>query len=202
MAWRLVIPGVALAVALSHAAAAQIAEPTFEASGTFVTTGSAQFHTRDIGIGGRLGWRINPLLGIEGELTYHADPFSDGTSFSAGRLEGLFGATVGPRLDKLRPFAAVRPGFVRYRGADEPFTCIATFPPPLSCTLAAGRTVFALDLGGGVEFSPSARTVFRTMLTDRMVRYPAPVFDTGGQLRDDSFASHDVRFALDAGFRF
>ena len=191
-----------VAVAVARSAAAQPVEPPFDVSGTFVITDSGQFNTRDVGFGGRLGWRISPVLGVEGELTYHSDPFNDAVPFSAGRVEGLFGATIGPRLGALRPFATVRPGFVRYRAADEPIACIAIFPPPLSCTLAAGRTLFAFDVGGGVEFSPSVRTLIRATLSDRMVRYPGPAFDTSGEAHEDGFAGHDLRFALGAGFRF
>jgi hypothetical protein len=200
MAFRIVM--LAMAVALARPANAQNTELPLEAAVTFVITNSGQFHTRDIGAGGRLGWRMGPLLAVEGELTYHADPLSDAPSFSAGRIEGLFGATIGPRLGALRPFASVRPGFIRYRAADGPFACVAIFPPPLSCTLAEGRTVPAFDVGGGVELFPSARTVVRASVSDRIVRYPGPAFDTSGARREDGFAGHDLRFALGAGFRF
>jgi hypothetical protein len=192
----------AIAVFLSRSAAAQTAEPAFEAGATFVTTSSGQFHTKDIGGGGWLGWRLNQFVGVEGELTYHSDPFGDAVPLSAGRIEGLVGATLGPRLGVLRPFVTARPGFVRYRAANGPIACIAIFPPPLSCTLTEGRTLFAFDIGGGLELSPSSRTVIRTALSVRTVRYPGPAFDTSGELHDDSFASRDVRFALGAGVRF
>jgi hypothetical protein len=189
-------------VAVARSATAQTTEPAFEVGAAFVTTDSRQFHTKDIGVAGWFGWHVSPAIGIEAELAYHSDPFSDGVQFSAGRIEGLFGATIGPRLGALRPFATVRPGFVRYRATDEPFACIAIFPPPLSCTLAGGRTLFAFDIGGGVDFSPSSRTLIRATLSDRMVRYPGPAFDTNGERHDESFAGHDLRFALGVGFRF
>jgi hypothetical protein len=192
----------AMAVMLAQSAAAQTPEPAFEAGAVFVTTQSGQFHTNDIGAGGWLGWGVLPLIGLEGELTYHADPFGEASSFSAGRIEGLFGATIGPRLGWLRPFATVRPGFVMYRAAEEPFACIAIFPPPLSCTLAEGRTLFALEMGGGIEFSSTTRSLIRLTLSDRMVRYPSPAFDTSGKRHDDSFSGHDLRFAVGAGVRF
>ena len=163
---------------------------------------SDQFHTRDVGLGGRLSWQPNPLIGVEGELTIFSDVFSDGVAFSDGRVEGLFGATIGPRFGAVRAFAKVRPGFLRYRAADEPIPCIAIFPPPLSCTLAGGRTLFALDLGGGVEIFPSRRTFVRVDVGDRMVRFPASVIDTSGQVRQERFTGHDVRFAFGGGVRF
>ena len=117
-------------------------------------------------------------------------------------MEGLFGATIGPQLGVVRPFASVRPGFVTYRAPEEPIACIAIFPPPLSCTLASGKTVFAFDVGGGVEWSPVDRSLVRVTLTDRMLRYPGPAFDTSGQSHDDGFAGHDLRVALGLGLRF
>jgi hypothetical protein len=192
----------AITMALAHDTAAQTPEPSLEAGATFVTTESGQFHTRDLGAGGWLGWHVRPLIALEGELTYHGDPFGEATSFSAGRIEGLFGVTIGPRLGWLRPFATVRPGFVTYRAAQEPFACIAIFPPPLSCTLGEGRTLFAFDAGGGLDLSPTSRSVIRLTLSDRMVRYPSPAFDTSGERHDESFSGHDLRFAVGAGMRF
>jgi opacity protein-like surface antigen len=189
-------------MAAGRSASAQTAEPAFEIAATFMTTDSGQFHTKDVGGGGRLGWRVTPLLGVEGEITYHSEAFGDGDPISGGRVEGLFGVTVGPSLGIMRPFVTARPGFVRYRAKDEPVACVATFPPPVSCRLAAGHTAFAFDLGGGLEVSPTPRTVVRAAVSDRMVRYPAPAFDTSGERHDDSFTGHDLRIAIGAGFRF
>src|SRR5688572_28317242 len=100
MATRIVL--LMAVMALARPVAGQRVEAPFEVSGTFVTTDAGQFHTRDIGIGGRLGWRLSPVLGLEAELTYHSDPFGDAVPFKAGRVEGLFGATLGPRLGALR----------------------------------------------------------------------------------------------------
>jgi hypothetical protein len=201
MVFRVLVLASVVTVAISGSAQAQTLEG-LEGGATFVTTGSGQFHTRDIGVGGWLAWRLHPLVNVEGELTYHADPFGDAVSFSAGRVEGLFGATVGPRLGVLRPFASLRPGFVKYRAADEPIACIASFPPPLSCTLANGRTVFAFDAGGGVEVSPTRRSVIRLTVSDRMVRYASAAIDTSGVQHDNGFAGHDLRFAFGIGVQF
>jgi hypothetical protein len=163
---------------------------------------SDQFNTRDVGLGGRLSWQPRPLVGLEGEITFFSDVLSDAPGFSDGRVEGLFGATVGPRLGRIRPFAKLRPGFLRYRPADGPVACITIFPPPLSCILSAGKTLFAIDVGGGLEWYPTAGAFIRADLGDRIVRFPAPAFDTRGEVHDDSFNGHDLRFAIGAGVRF
>jgi hypothetical protein len=102
-------------------------------------------------------------------------------------------------LARVRPFAKLRPGFLAFRG--QPVVCILIFPPPLSCVLAAGRTVFALDAGGGVEVFATERTVVRVDVGDRLLKYPGPSFHNG-RATQQSFFSHDVRFSVGAGVRF
>jgi hypothetical protein len=182
--------------------AAQSDADGFEAAIHLGTSVSSEFEGTDIGVGGRLAWRPTALLGVEGEFTVYPGEFADQRAFSGGRVEGLFGGTVGPRFGRVRPFARFRPGFVTFRESSEPIACILIFPPPLNCTLAAGRTVFALDIGGGVEWFPSDRTFLRVDAGDRALRYPSPVIDSAGSVRDESFFSHDFRFALGGGLRF
>jgi hypothetical protein len=163
---------------------------------------SSQFDAADAGIGARVGWHATPLVALEAEVVHYPSHFAGDPAFSRSRLEGLFGATVGPRLGRVRPFARVRPGFLRVQAAPEPLACIAIFPPPLACELASGRTLTALDLGGGVDVSVGERTFVRIDGGDRLVRYPGPVFDTDRNVQDDAFFSHDVRVAVAGGIRF
>ncbi|MBM3820052.1 MAG: hypothetical protein FJW14_13680 [Acidimicrobiia bacterium] len=170
----------------------------------FLLTGSVsgEFDATDVGAGARASWHPVPLVGVEGEVSYYPGDLGGPAAFSGSRVEGLFGATVGPRLGRVRPFAKLRPGFLRVGGAPRPIACIAIFPPPLRCTLAGGRTLVALDAGGGVEWLSSGRTFVRVDAGDRMVRYPAPAIDSGGAVRSDAFTGHDFRFTLGAGVRF
>lgn len=191
-----------LLVSSARPVAAQSDEGAFRLGAQLAAAVSSEFDTNDIGVGGRLAWHPTPLLGVEGELTLYPGDFPDGFPFSSSRVEGLFGATVGPRVGRLRPFAKVRPGFLTFREAPDPIACIAIFPPPLSCTLSSGRTLFALDVGGGVEWLSSGRTFVRVDAGDRVVRYPMPVIDRDGTIRDDSFFSHDFRFTIGGGLRF
>jgi hypothetical protein len=163
---------------------------------------STQFDASDAGIGGRVGWTLVPLVGVEAELVYYPDHFPDNPAFSRARLEGLFGATAGPQLGRVRPFVRVRPGFLRLQEAPGPFACIAIFPPPLACELASGRTLMALDIGGGLEVSIGERSFMRIDAGDRAVKYPGPVFDSDRNVHDDAFFGHDFRIAVAGGVRF
>jgi hypothetical protein len=118
-------------------------------------------------------------------------------------VEGLFGVTAGVAFGRIRPFARLRPGFVDVHESPAPFPCILIYPPPLACALSSGRTLFALDAGGGVEVALTPRTFVRVDLGDRLVRYPGPVFETDPRrIRERSFFGHDFRVATGAGLRF
>ncbi len=163
---------------------------------------SSQFDRTDLGLGGRLSWHPIGLIGIESEINLYPGDLPDQHPFSRGRVEGLFGATVGPGFDRLRPFARLRSGFLNVRAAPRPYACILIFPPPLSCELASGRTLLAFDIGGGVEMFATRQTFVRVGVGDRLLKYPGPVFDNTRAKREDAFFSHDFRFAAGAGLRF
>jgi hypothetical protein len=163
---------------------------------------SSEFDGTDVGVGGRFSWTPTTLIGAEAEVAFYPGDFPDDPAFSSSRVESLFGVTVGPRLGWVRPFARIRPGLVSFSEAPAPFPCILIFPPPLRCAMADGETVFALDVGGGVEFFPAGRTFVRIDAGDRAVRYPAPALDSDGTVRDEAFFSHDFRFAIGGGVRF
>jgi hypothetical protein len=200
---RLALPLAFALVALSWSSpAAQSGDARFEIGAQLAATKSNEFDATDFGVGARFAWRPTTLIGAEAEIGFYPGDFPQTPAFSRNRVEGLFGVTVGPRLHRLRPFAKLRPGFVTFQEAPGPFACILIFPPPLSCTLASGKTVFALDIGGGIEVFPTERTFVRVDVGDRTVRYPAPVLDGNGRARDQAFSSHDFRFALGGGLRF
>lgn len=177
------------------------AQGRFDAGAQVVVAHSSEFDANDTGVGGRFAWHPVDLIGAEAEMNVYPRTFpsSRSVAFSSGRVEGLFGVTAGPRLGRVRPFAKLRPGFLSFRR--QLIACILIFPPPLSCQLAAGRTLFALDLGGGVEIFATGRTVVRVEAGDRLLKYPGPSF-RDGRVTQESFVSHDFRFAAGAGMRF
>jgi hypothetical protein len=174
----------------------------FELGAHVAAADSGQFDTTDVGIGGRFSWSPVGLLGLESEISFYPREFPHVGGFSRARIEGLFGATVGPTIGGVRPFAKGRFGFLNVRAASQPFACILIFPPPLSCQLGAGRTLPEFDLGGGLELFASRQTYVRVELGDRLLRYPGPALDTHGRARDQAFFDQDFRFAAGAGLRF
>jgi hypothetical protein len=174
-----------------------------EVSGQLAVVDLAELETTDFGFGGRFGFRATSLFTFEGELNLFPSDIPDEIPVTSSRLEGLFGAKVGPRFDRFSVFGKVRPGFLRFGEAPAPFPCIAIFPPPLDCVLGTGRTVFALDLGGGVEVYPTERSFVRFDVSDLMLDYPGPALRRNrGASREEGFWGHNLRFAVGAGFRF
>jgi len=182
-------------------AAAQSSDPRFDASGHVTWANSGEFDSTTLGVGGRFGWYPLSPLGLEAEVAFYPADWPDRRTFSSGQLEALFGVTLGPRLGPLRPFVKARAGALRLAEAPAPLACILIFPPPLSCQLAAGDTLPALDFGGGLEFG-ARRAFLRADVGGRMVRYPGPSFDEDRTVHDSTFWSHDLRVGLGVGVRF
>jgi hypothetical protein len=192
----------ALVVVWSGPALAQSEPGRFEAGVQVVSAISGQFDGADVGFGGRVSWYPVGGVGIESEITFYPNDFPDPGPFSRSRVEGLFGVTAGPQFRRVRPFARLRSGFLSIREAPQPYACILIYPPPLSCTLASGRTLVAFDIGGGIEVFATPRALVRVDAGDRVLKYPGPVLDSKGMAQDDSFFSHDFRIAVGAGLRF
>lgn len=181
---------------------AAVAQTRGEASAHVALAAGGEFDGSDVGVGGRVGFRPWRPLGLEAEITLYPEDYPDGAPFSQSRWEGFFGATFGPRLGRTRVFARLRPGFLRYQEAGAPIACIAIFPPPLSCTLASGATVMALDVGGGVDVDISPRTYLRLDAGDRLLRYEGPAFRGRRAVMNDDLWVHGVRVAVAGGVRF
>jgi hypothetical protein len=193
---------VALVSSSPAIATAQSAPHRFELGMQAPMAASSEFDRSDVGIGGRVAWRPTSIVGLEAEMSLFPRDFPRRPAFSRSRAEGLFGVTLGPAFGRVRPFAKVRPGFLQFREAPQPLACIAIFPPPLSCVLASGRTLLALDIGGGIEIFPTPGTFVRAEAGDRLVRYPGQVFDATRTAREQPFFGHGFRFAIGAGLRF
>ena len=176
-------------------------EPHIAVSANLLYARSSEFETTSVGIGGLVAWRPVPVLGIEAALGAYPADFPGEGPFSSGQVEGLFGVTARLSFERVRPFAKARAGFLAFRESSRPIACIAIFPPPLSCTLAAGRTLPVLEIGGGTEIELTRRTFVRIDAADRILKYPGPVFSRGRSF-SDGFRRHDFSVTVGAGLRF
>lgn len=175
---------------------------SFELGAHLVGSQWSEFKGTDFGVGGRLTWKPTAIVGVDAELNWYPGEFPDvRTPFSSNRLEGLVGVTAGPRLVRLRPFVRAAAGFLR-TADNGPFPCIAIFPPPLSCLMAAGDTLPAFDVGGGIDVSMSRSTFLRFDAGDRILKYPGPTFGPADEVSEDGFFGHAFRFTLGAGWKF
>jgi len=163
----------------------------------------SEFKGTDLGIGGRVAWKPVPIIGVETEVNWYPGKFPDHrAAFSGRRLEGVLALTAGPRLGRMRPFVRAGAGFLRSSPAPAPFVCIAIFPPPLACLMAAGHTLPTLELGGGLEFATAGSTFLRFDASDRILKYPGPTFGPADEVRNDGFFGHAFRFSFGGGWRF
>jgi hypothetical protein len=199
MTLRILVVTLFVSLACASAARAQ----SWEATVHLASSQWSEFEGTDIGGGARLTFKPTPIIGVDADVTWYPGDFPpDGIPFTGNRLEGLFGVTVGPRLAGFRPFAKVGGGFMNVSESRQPLACIAIFPPPLSCVMAGGQTMAAMEFGGGVELLPTGRALLRLDVTDRVLKYPGPSLDADFQANDDGFWGHALRFTIGAGFRF
>ena len=175
---------------------------SFEAGLHLAASQWSEFDGSDLGLGGRITWKPASLIGVDADLTWYPSDFPDRIAFSGNRFEGLFGVTVGPQLNRIRPFAKAAAGFLRSSEAPEPFPCILIFPPPLNCLMAAGHTMAAYEIGGGVAIDTTSSTFLRIDVADRILEYPGPSFGPNFERRDDGFFGHALRFTIGAGLKF
>ena len=183
----------------------QAAAQSFEASAHIASSQWSEFDGGDRGVGGRLTWQPWSSVGVDGEVTWYPGDFQrDGVPFSRRRVEGMFGVTFGPRINRIRPFAKVAAGFLKVSPTSGAYACIAIFPPPLSCVLAGGDTLPDYEIGGGIEIDATQRMFIRADLTERILHYPGPVFrGVGlGERVDENFFGGALKFTLGWGMRF
>jgi hypothetical protein len=140
--------------------------------------------TTDSGFGGRLTFNATSNFALEAEINYFPSD-KDGIFEGGRKTQGLFGVKTGVRSESAGIFGKLRPGFVHFsRDLDG---------------IENGRTEFAIDIGGVIEFYPSTNSVVRFDLGDTIVRFGDRVTTLGPI---DSFTSHNFQFSVGVGVRF
>lgn len=150
---------VLLALCAASAQAQGEHAPRFEAGLHYSALRVSEKSNKDSGVGVRFTYNLNDYFALEAEATAFP-PTEDGEPNN--EVQGLFGAKVGKRFDRVGVFAKLRPGLVRFHklgSAEVP----NVFNHP--------ETRFALDAGGVVEFYPSRHTALRVDVGDTMIHY-------------------------------
>ncbi len=191
--------GLVALAGLAGGAAAQ--ERRFELGLEVPVTKLSQVDQTDTGLGLRLGFDLSRSVALEAALGYSPADLGD-PAFSGSRWQAVAGLKAGRRGEKAGAFATLRGGVTGFGEAPAPFPCVAIYPPPLSCALGGGDTLATVQLGGAVEYYPSSRAVLRLEAGDQVLRYPGPVIDGGGEVRDGDFWDHDLRLSFGVGWRF
>jgi hypothetical protein len=192
---------------------------------------SADFDGDRTGLGVTLGYRFAKFG--DGKFTATAEAefnFLPGRVFTgdvrkSGRVkQGLFGLKVGRKFEKFGVFAKLRPGFINYsNGTPEPATLINTATGSGTFSISGfgfsrqtkGKTNFATDIGGVVEFYPTKKVFTRFDFGDTVVRLRStvlefPVFTTTGgttttiiqRIPIPASTQHNFQFSAGIGFRF
>jgi hypothetical protein len=116
----------------------------------------------DSGLGGRFTYNFTPSLALETSASYY--PTNSGTAGVTTQDGGtaisvLAGVKAGIRRRKFGVFFKARPGILSFSDAGT------------STLTTARKTHAALDLGGVLEFYPSARIVLRLDAGNMLARY-------------------------------
>ena len=206
---RLVALVLWFASAFVTGAAAQTPGERFEVAANLNLLRLSDFSGTRTGLGGRVTFDLTPNLALEGEIAFYpkdrivqsAGSSSTGIYQIAGdrrRTDALFGVKLGTRYDRFGLFAKARPGVTRL--ADRGTACDGPGCAVILMLIAPYqyRTEFAFDVGGGLEFYPSARTVARFEMGDTMFRHrsaapPCPASEC---------TSHNLSTRLGFGYRF
>ncbi len=193
--------GLVALAGLAGGAAAAAQERRFELGFEVPVAKLSQVDETDAGPGLRLGFDLSRSVALEGTLGFFPGDLGD-PAFSGSRWQALAGLKAGRRGDKAGVFATLRGGVTGFGEAPAAFPCILIYPPPLSCQMAGGDTLATVQLGGAVEYYPSSRSVLRLEAGDQLLRWPGPVIDGEGQVRDGDFWDHDLRLSVGLGWRF
>jgi hypothetical protein len=137
------------------------------------------------GFGGWLTWRF---------LDVGANVFPGNHPIIGRQAQLVAGVRGGVQLAGVGAYARLRPGLMHFseRFMAPGIGCVAVFPPPEACLIDA--TNFALDLGGTLEFAPTARTVIRIDAGDTLIRFDRTELDPAWR--------HNLQVSAGAGLRF
>lgn len=177
-------------------------EPGFEVALLGAVTDRRELEATDYGFGLRPSWRLASWIALDAEAMLAPGGLGGSRPFSSSRTEFLGGLRFGRDLGSSGAYGLLRGGVVRFGEAEAPFPCILIFPPPLTCSIAQGDTVPALEFGAGYQHAINERARLFVELRDQVVKFEGPVMDAGFEPRLESFWSHNPRLTFGVGWAF
>lgn len=127
------------------------------------------------GFGGRFDWNLNRRLAFESQVDFFPEQGVPLVLVQGGRtLQAVFGIRAKViQTRKLSVFGLVRPGLLHFTSVD------VLSSQGSSTYIQQPANYFVLNLGGGIEFYPSPRWVWRADIEGDPYRVPA-YFNSGG----------------------
>jgi hypothetical protein len=190
---------VVLAVLAGRPAFAQ-APPRLEVGAQFSTLRLTDFDATNAGLGGRVSYDFTRWFAVEGELNFFPrDKVEVKSSVASAeeirldyrrrRLEGFAGPKIGVRRDRFGVFGTIQPGFARL--TDKGVNCVGDDCARILFlrALPEYRTELAMNMGGVVEYYPTARTVARIDLGTTLIRHRSLLAPPCGDCTSRNFSS-------------
>ena len=160
------------------------------------------------GFGGRLTYNLTSGIAVEVQSDIY--PRKNRLFINNGRaggrvLQAQAGVKAGKRFEKFGIFGKARPGIISFSDGLTVNGIDPTFGFPLY--QRDRKNYFSMDVGGVLEFYPSARIVTRfdggdTMIRYRSVELPGPFLLGGPNLQVPAETTHNFQFSAGVGFRF
>lgn len=189
-------------IAAPAQAQAQTTTGSFEIGPNVSILRLSELDTTDIGIGVDASWHLLPHLTIDGTLSFFPGSGDEPDLKDQRRTLGLIGVRSGVTRGGIDFYGRGRVGFLNFAEAAG-FPCIAIFPSPLSCQLAAGYTALAVDFGGGaiMPVSASGKWRVRVDVGDLVVRYDQLALRKPGEVTD-GFYGHNLLLTAGLVWKF
>lgn len=193
-----------LTAAAVPATEAQTRHPRFGLGGQVTILGQSGAEGTSAALGVRATLGLSRWISLDAE--FNVAPHDDiGSSTSAGagdlglvflrrRVEGFVGASIGVRDERVGVFVKARPGVMRL--VNTGVECRSDVCVLTQFVVPENSTEFAFDVGGVLEFYPSARSVARFDIGDTIIRHRSIAPPCG------VCTNHNLSVRLGFGLRF
>jgi len=179
---------------------------SFQVSGRVDTLRLSEFDSVTAGAGVSAKWNVAAGLAVDGVISYFPERWQTTAKARFTRQSMLLilgGVTPGFTRGRMEFFGRAHAGVLDHLSQQDPFPCLAIFPVPLECQLAAGYTALAVDVGAGVDLGVAhdGRLRLHAGVDDLIVRYRLNALRPNGSVTN-GFTSHNLLMTAGVGWRF